>query len=716
MLKTFEKLALRTKLIVAFTGVLICLAGVILFAISGFNELNTTTEEMYQKHLMGISYLSQINRDNHAIASAANRYALAMNADDQAGAKKALEALEAAKKSQIELYEMLLQTVYLPEVKAKLVAVKVDIDTFQGFSEKVVTAAQGKDPALSAYKVIASPEYQAASTKVLTEIRGISVMKAELAKNKLDKAMAEADVIKRSMLIIAAGVLIFVLLITYIINKTINNSLSQLADSMNDMATGKLTIQIPNQDFTNEVGIMTKSAVLLQQSFQKSAAFNKAIDQSSAMIEFDPQGNILHANPVFLKVMGYSADELTGRHHSLFVDAELSSSEAYRNFWVSLRNGTAISGDFKRIAKGGKAVWLQACYSPIIGAGGIILGVVKVASDVTQTKEAERLALLDRENNIKAQETTKQIGDIISSAAAGDFTSAVPLEGKEGFFLDISSQVNRLIDTSRKAFQAISKNAAALASSSEELAAISMQMSSNAEETSAQAKVVSNSAVQVSSNTQTVSAGIEEMGVSIREISINAVEASTVANQAVEIASKTNATMAKLGASSTEIGSVLRVISSIAEQTNLLALNATIEAARAGELGKGFAVVANEVKELARQTAKATEEISGSIKTIQGDTKGAMDSIGEISTIINKINDISSLIASAVEEQAATTGEMGRSVSTVAISSSEIASNINSVSETAQSTTVGAANTQQAAAELTKIASELQSLVAKFTI
>jgi methyl-accepting chemotaxis protein len=174
--------------------------------------------------------------------------------------------------------------------------------------------------------------------------------------------------------------------------------------------------------------------------------------------------------------------------------------------------------------------------------------------------------------------------------------------------------------------------------------------------------------------------------------------------------------MEKLGASSSQIGGVLKVISSISEQTNLLALNATIEAARAGELGKGFAVVANEVKELARQTAKATQEISGSITAIQGDAKGAMDSIAEISAIINKINDISSIIASAVEEQAATTGEMSRSVSTAARSSSEIASNIVSVSEAAQSTTQGASHTQIAANELAKIASELQNLVSRFSV
>ena len=193
-------------------------------------------------------------------------------------------------------------------------------------------------------------------------------------------------------------------------------------------------------------------------------------------------------------------------------------------------------------------------------------------------------------------------------------------------------------------------------------------------------------------------------------------EASSVATQAVKEAKTTSDTMSKLGVSSQEIGNVLKVISSIAEQTNLLALNATIEAARAGELGKGFAVVANEVKELARQTSRATEEISQNITNIQKDVKGAISSIESISGIINKINDISGIIASAVEEQSATANEIGRTVAEAASGSVEIAKNVNSLSTVSKNTTEGATNSQQAAQQLAGMAAELQALVNQFKV
>jgi methyl-accepting chemotaxis protein len=283
-----------------------------------------------------------------------------------------------------------------------------------------------------------------------------------------------------------------------------------------------------------------------------------------------------------------------------------------------------------------------------------------------------------------------------------------------GVIGQIAQSVQTLQSNLRGAIQEISGNALMISASSEELAVVSAQLNANAEETSVQANEVAQSSDNVSQNTQSVAAATEEFSTSIREISINAMEASRVANRAVEIANNTNQKMAKLSNSSIQIGEVVAVIADIAEQTNLLALNATIEAARAGELGKGFAVVANEVKELARSTAKATNEIGQSIDTIQLDAKGAIESIQEITQIINKIDEISIVIATAVEEQVATVSEISRNISTSAGSSAKIAETIEAVALTSRGISSGSSEIQNSSAELARVAAKLKELVSKF--
>jgi methyl-accepting chemotaxis protein len=302
---------------------------------------------------------------------------------------------------------------------------------------------------------------------------------------------------------------------------------------------------------------------------------------------------------------------------------------------------------------------------------------------------------------------------VVNAASSGDLTREMTVKGTDSVG-QMAAELAKFFANLRGNVAKIAQTAQVLASSSHELTAVSQQMAANAEETAAQANVASAAAEQVSKNVTTVSTGAEEMGASIKEIAKSANEAAKVATSAVKVAEKTNATVAKLGESSAEIGNVIKVITSIAQQTNLLALNATIEAARAGEAGKGFAVVANEVKELAKQTAKATEDISRKIEAIQGDTKGAVEAIAQIGKIINQINDIQNTIASAVEEQTATTGEISRNVAEAAKGSNEIAQNISVVAQAARGTTEGASNTKSSADELSKIAMDLQRLVSQF--
>jgi methyl-accepting chemotaxis protein len=289
-------------------------------------------------------------------------------------------------------------------------------------------------------------------------------------------------------------------------------------------------------------------------------------------------------------------------------------------------------------------------------------------------------------------------------------TVLTPIAGRLGkAFAEMTDNLAAFVGT-------VGQNAQVLASAAEEMNAVSQQMSASAEETATQADVVSKAAEQVSGSVSTVATSSEEMSASIKEIARNAAEAARVALSAVSAAEITNNTVQKLGASGAEIGKVVKVITSIASQTKLLAINATIEAARAGDAGKGFAVVANEVKELAKETAQATEEIGQRIEAIQADTRSAVDAIEQIGAIIKKINEHQSTIASAVEEQSATTNEIDRNVSEAATGSSEIARNISGVAEAARHTSQGTTDTQKASAELTRMAAELQRMISRFAV
>jgi methyl-accepting chemotaxis protein len=306
-----------------------------------------------------------------------------------------------------------------------------------------------------------------------------------------------------------------------------------------------------------------------------------------------------------------------------------------------------------------------------------------------------------------------RVKDVCAALAEGDLTHTAALTSR-----DEPGQMGQALDTAvvriRDAVSTIDGSAGSLAGAAEQMSNVAIQIAGSAEETNAQAQTVSAAAEQISRSVEAVSAGSEEMGAAIREISQNAAEAAKVASEAVDLASTTSVTMNKLGDSSAEIGNVIKVITAIAEQTNLLALNATIEAARAGEMGKGFAVVASEVKDLAQETARATEDISRRVETIQADTDGAVTAIEQITQVIARISDYQTTIASAVEEQTATTGEMNRSVAQAAAGTGDIAQNITGVAESARITSEGVVQTQQATAELTRMSTELKQLVSAF--
>ncbi|MGU3537880.1 methyl-accepting chemotaxis protein [Methylobacterium sp. A54F] len=435
-----------------------------------------------------------------------------------------------------------------------------------------------------------------------------------------------------------------------------------------------------------------------------------ALDLSQARIEFDVDGRILDANALFLESLGYELGEILGRHHSLFLPQAERDAPAYKAFWQALARGEFQAGEFRRIGKGGRPVWIQASYNPVRDRRGKVVRVVKFAADVTAQKQrdalfAGQIAALNRSQAVihfTLDGTVTDANDNFlrtmgygrdevlgrhhslflpaadrGSAAYAAFWRALA-EGrhqagefrridKAGREVWIFGAYNPVLDADGKTC-AVVKFATDVTREVQErlrrqegqraidadIAAITEAMS----DVTRQARTTSDTVAQTSGNVQAVAAGAEEFAASIEELSRHAAEAQLASDEAVQKARQAGAIVSGLTTAADKIGEAVTLIRSIADQTNLLALNATIEAARAGEAGRGFAVVAAEVKALAGQSSRATEEIATQIGAVQGATAHSVEAIEAIAASIGQLSDISLSVSSAVTEQAAVTRDM----------------------------------------------------------
>lgn len=477
-----------------------------------------------------------------------------------------------------------------------------------------------------------------------------------------------------------------------------------------------------------------------------------AINKSLAIIEFTPSGDFLDANENFLKLVGYSKDELMGKHHRMFIDAIYRESEDYKRFWSSLQAGEFKAGEFKRFGKGGAEVWLQATYNPVLDGNGTVFKVVKFAADITQQK----LKTAEFEGQISAISRSQAIihftmDGIITHANDGFLTAlGYTLDeikgrhhsmfltetdrlspsyqafwqalgrgehqtaeykriGKNGREVWIQATYTPILDDAGRPFKVVKfatditpivqdrlRRTAIQSQIAIDLEKISGELS----QTNLQAASASAASDQTASNVQSVAAGAEELAASVGEISRQVRQSSELARTAVAEGARTNEIVSSLADTTQKIGTVVELINSIASQTNLLALNATIEAARAGEAGRGFSVVATEVKSLAGQTSKATNEIAEQIAAVQAATAQSIEALNAIMGYVAELNTISTIISAAVEEQAAVTRDVSGNMQVAAQGVDAVKQSMNTIALSADQVDASLRRVQTASMEL----------------
>jgi methyl-accepting chemotaxis protein len=479
----------------------------------------------------------------------------------------------------------------------------------------------------------------------------------------IDQELAAAHAGARNMsLAIFGGLLLLTLLTAFILRRFIFTPLQSMERAARGLASGDMQ-QVVDYRSGDEIGQLAESFRQTLGYLGGVAGAADALARGDLSVRLQPRSE--------RDTVSHSVNRCVDTLNGLIADANLLLEAAVAGRLSTRADASRHQGDFRKIVQG-----------------------------VNDTLDA-------------VVEPVRESASVLARVANGDLTARVRGDYR-GDHAAIKDSINAMAADLAGSMTGIAEHAQTLASSAEELSAVSVQMSAGAEETSAQAVAASSAGEQVSRNGQTVAAAVEEMGASIREIARSAQEAARMAATAVTVAQSTNDTITRLGESSEQIGKVIKVITAVAEQTNLLALNATIEAARAGEAGKGFAVVANEVKELAKETARATEDISPRIEAIQKNTQGAVEAISQVCGLIGQISDFQNTIASAVEEQTATTNEIARNVAESARGSSEIAHGIATMAEAAQGTAEGTGQVQGAAAALAELAAELQQRVDRF--
>ena len=504
------------------------------------------------------------------------------------------------------------------------------------------------------------------------------------------------------------------------------NHLDQLASADQTEPT-QIDDDIPN----NEMGLILRSLANTQATMLKSMTarheetvrIKEALDQArSPVLLADADSHIQYANQSALQLFA-TLEPALRMHCPNFEGGELLTltldqlHPQPQQLQEQLNN---LSATFTEELQLGEK-YLKVVKTPIKCEmeSSRCLGIVVEWEDLTRQREHEQHILAESQSERKKADSVKQRVDEVlakvDAASAGNLSNEISIGGDDEVGL-MASSLNEFMNRLRSNLTTIGGHASSMTDTANLLASVSDDLSENTKITSTQASTASVSAKNISEAVDSVATASEQMSASIKEIAGNTNHAAGIAQKAVTLAGSTDTSVRQLAESSSRIGQVIKVITSIAEQTNLLALNATIEAARAGDAGKGFAVVANEVKELAKETARATEDIEAIIESIQTDTRSAVGAISEIGDTVNEINAIQATIAKSVEEQMGTSQDISRSVQSAAADCGEVAQNVRDAAGAASNAREAAQQSSTAVDGLSNMASELQQLVKYYKI
>jgi|GEM_PF-593431 len=701
----FVNRSTMTKLILGFSVLSVLMVVMGYVAISGMGSMNDNTETLYEKHLKG---LHEVDEANTSVAYTGRSVRVTILASSPAEKQKAADLTAknlADFQAHLDKAEPCLIT---QETKQKFAEIKtVAPEWIDGIKAAIALAVAGKDK--EALQKLQSTIVVA--DKLAAGLDGLKTSKFSVSQRGYEDSVQTFRTARVTLLAVIVGGLVVGLTLGYLIARIITRPLNRTVTVLEGVAKGDLSqrAEIDSRDEVGRLATALNTAIgTLQTARERDADFQgqiAAVSKVQAVIEFKLDGTIVTANENFLSTLGYSLSEIQGRHHSMFVEPSFAASHEYRDFWAKLGRGEYQAGEFKRVGRGGKEVWIQGSYNPIFDVSGKPYKVVKYATDITTNKNLQRQVKENAERDAaQAAELRRKVDAIlltVNAMSAGDFTQQVADLGDDAVG-QMAAALNQAITAVREALEGVREVSEQLADASGQLASASEEIATGAQQ-------------QASSLEETAST-LEEITATVKQNSDSAQQARQLASGSKDVAEKGgqvvgNAVeaMSEINQSSKKIAEIITAIDEIAFQTNLLALNAAVEAARAGEQGRGFAVVAAEVRNLAQRSATAAKEIKAliqdSVKKVEAGSElvnRSGNTLTEIVTSVKRVTDIVTEIAAASREQSTGIDQVNKAVTQMDTVTQRNASQTEEMSATAQT--------------LTDQAGQLRELVSRFKL